>query len=72
MAQWTCNYDRSNKITSRRGNSKNTKTILERFLNLEMTKKNPFTNEMEKMSVKEILNLKQISNAIEGDLASYK
>jgi hypothetical protein len=52
--------------------SKNTKTILERFLNLEMKQKNPFTQEVEDMTVLELMNLKQIANALEGDLASFK
>ena len=52
--------------------SKNTKTILERFLNLEMKQKNPFTQEIEQMTVLELMNLKQIANALEGDLAAYK
>ena len=55
-----------------RGNSKNTKTILERFLNLEMKQVNPFTKESEQMTVLELINLKQIANALEGDLAAYK
>lgn len=55
-----------------RGNSKNTKTILERFLNLQMKQKNPFTQEVENMSVLELMNLKQIANALEGDLAAYR
>jgi hypothetical protein len=52
--------------------SKNTKTILERFLNLEMKQKNPFTQEIEQMTVLELMNLKQIANALEGDLAAFK
>jgi hypothetical protein len=52
--------------------SKNTKTILERFLNLEMDQKNPFTQSTESMSVLELMNLKQIANALEGDLQAYK
>lgn len=52
--------------------SKNTKTILERFLNLEMKQKNPFTQEMEEMTVLELMNLKQIANALEGDLQAFK
>jgi hypothetical protein len=52
--------------------SKNTRTILERFLNLEMKQKNPFTQEIENMSVLELMNLKQIANALEGDLAAFK
>lgn len=52
--------------------AKNTKTILKRFLNLEMKQKNPFTQEDEKMSVLELMNLKQIANALEGDLNAYK
>lgn len=52
--------------------SKNTRTILERFLNLEMKQKNPFTQEIESMSVLELMNVKQIANALEGDLAAFK
>ena len=52
--------------------SKNTKTILERFLNLEMKQKNPFTQEIEQMTVLELMNLKQIANALEGDLQAFK
>ena len=52
--------------------SKNTKAILERFLNLEMKQKNPFTQEIEQMTVLELMNLKQIANALEGDLAAFK
>ena len=52
--------------------SKNTKTILERFLNLEMKQKNPFTQEVEQMTVLELMNLKQIANALEGDLQAFK
>lgn len=52
--------------------SLNTKTILQRFLNLEMEQKNPFTKELEKMSVLELMNLKQIANALEGDLPAFK
>lgn len=55
-----------------RGKSKNTRTILERFLNLEMKQKNPFTQEDEQMTVLELMNLKQIANALEGDLSAYK
>lgn len=52
--------------------SKNTKTILEKFLNVEMKQKNPFTKIDEQMTVLELMNLKQIANALEGDLAAYK
>ena len=55
-----------------RGNSKNVKTVLDKFLCLEMEQKNPFTKEEEKMSVLELMTLKQIANALEGDLQSYK
>lgn len=51
---------------------KNTKTILNRFLNLEINQKNPFTQKEEKMTILELMNLKQIANALEGDLNSYK
>lgn len=52
--------------------SKNTKTILERFLNLELNQKNPFTQIDEQMTVLELMNLKQIANALEGDLQAFK
>jgi len=55
-----------------RGESKNTKTILERFLNIEMKQTNPFTKKMENMTVLELMNLKQIANALEGDLQAFK
>ena len=48
------------------------KTILKKFLAVKMQQKNPFTGEMEEMTVKELINLKQIANALEGDLATYK
>ena len=52
--------------------SKNTKSILDKFLNTEMKQKNPFTKEMENMTVLELMNLKQIANALEGDLQAFK
>lgn len=55
-----------------RGNSKSVKTILDRFLNLTMKQKNPFTQEDENMTVSELMTLKQIANALEGDLQAYK
>lgn len=52
--------------------SKNTKTILEKFLNTEMEQMNPFTKKKESMTILELMNLKQIANALEGDLPAYK
>jgi len=37
-----------------------------------MKQKNPFTQEIENMSVLELMNLKQIANALEGDLSAFK
>ena len=52
--------------------SQNVKTILNKFFNCEMEQKNPFTQEIEKMSVLELMNLKQIANALDGDLSAFK
>jgi hypothetical protein len=52
--------------------SLNTKTILSRFFNFEMEQTNPFTKELEKMTVKELMSLVQIKKAMEGDLPAYK
>jgi len=50
----------------------NTKTILNRFLNSELEQMNPFTKELEKMSVQELMSLVQIKKALEGDLQAFK
>ena len=50
----------------------NTKTILNKFLGLVTKIDNPITGETEKLSVLEQMNLKQIANALGGDLASYR
>lgn len=52
--------------------SLSTKTIFNKFLNLEMDQLNPFTKELEKMTVQELMALVQIKKALEGDLQSYK
>ena len=48
------------------------KTILKKFLSVKLDRKNPFTGVLEKMTVAELLHLKQIANALDGDLQSYK
>lgn len=50
----------------------NSKTILRRFLSLEENIRNPVTGSDEKMSVLEVLYLKQIAKARNGDLPSFK
>lgn len=50
----------------------NAKTILEKFLTVELDQENPFSGEIEKMSVAELMHLKQIASALEGDLQAYK
>ncbi len=49
-----------------------TKTILKKFLSIKKNIQNPLTEEFEDMSIAEIMHLKQIANALQGDLASYK
>ena len=48
------------------------KTILNRFLSIEKNMQNPLNGELENMSIAELMHLKQIANAMQGDLAAYK
>lgn len=49
------------------------KTILKRFLSIEMDSENPVTGETERLSVADIIYLKQIAKAMnEGDFQSFK
>lgn len=48
------------------------KTILNRFLSIEKDIINPLNGIEEKLTMAEIMHLKQLANAIQGDLASYK
>jgi hypothetical protein len=52
--------------------SLNSKTILKRFLEITKNMTNPLNEEVEDMSMIEIMHLKQIANAINGDLSAYK
>lgn len=52
--------------------SQNSKTILQKFLDLKTKAKNPITNEIENLTVAEQIHLKQVAKAIKGDLYSYK
>lgn len=49
----------------------NVKTRLQRFLNLVQNGKNPVTGEQEEFTVAELMDLKQIAKALNGDLQSY-
>jgi hypothetical protein len=49
------------------------KTILKRFLSIEMDYENPVTGETERLSVAEIMYLKQIAKSInDSDFQSFK
>jgi hypothetical protein len=48
------------------------KTILNRFLSIEKDMINPLNGLEEKLTISEIMHLKQLANAIQGDLGSYK
>ena len=53
--------------------SVNSKTVLLRFLELRKTIKNPFADDNEEeFSVMELINLKQIANALDGDIHAYR
>ena len=46
--------------------------ILNRFLSIEKDMTNPLTGLEDKLSIAEIMHLKQIANAVQGDLSAYK
>jgi len=50
----------------------NSKTILERFLSIQKEMVNPLNDELENMTIAELMHLKQIANAMQGDLTAYK
>lgn len=52
--------------------SLSSKTILNRFLNIQKQINNPLNNIDEMLTIGELLHLKQIANALEGDLSAYK
>jgi hypothetical protein len=52
--------------------SLNTKTILERFLSIEKNMINPLTMQKENLSIAELMALRQINNALNGELPAYK
>jgi len=52
--------------------SLNSKTILQKYLNLITKAENPITNEIESLTIAEQIHLKQVAKAIDGDLYSYK
>ena len=52
--------------------SLNSKTILQKFLDLKTETENPITKELENLTVAEQIHLKQVAKAIDGDLYSYK
>jgi hypothetical protein len=57
---------------SKRVPKTSSKIILERFLSIEKKMINPLSGVEEYLSMAEIMHLKQLANAIQGDLASYK
>ena len=48
------------------------KTILEKFLSIEKDMVNPLTGLEDKLSIAELMHLKQIANAVQGDISAYK
>lgn len=50
----------------------NSKTILQKFMQLTIEQTNPFTKLKEDLTVLELLHLKQLANALAGDLAAYR
>ena len=52
--------------------SLSSRTILERFLAITKEMTNPLNGLEETLTMAELINLKQIANALNGDLAAYK
>jgi hypothetical protein len=50
----------------------NSKTILNRFLNITKKMQNPLNNIDETLTIGELIHLKQVANALDGDLSAYK
>jgi hypothetical protein len=50
----------------------NSKTILNRFLSITKQMTNPLNNCDENLTIGELIHLKQVANALEGDLSAYK
>jgi hypothetical protein len=50
----------------------NSKTILNRFLNITKKMQNPLNQLEENLTIGELIHLKQVANALEGDLSAYK
>ena len=57
---------------AKKGTKIHAKTILAKFLSIEKDMINPLTGQEDKLSIAEIMHLKQIANAIQGDLSAYK
>ena len=63
------------QVTNPNGRPKgvpNTATRLQRFLNATMRGKNPVTKEDEDFTVAELMDLKQIQKALNGDTAAWE
>jgi hypothetical protein len=60
------------KSNGRPKGSLSSKTILNRFLNIEKQMNNPLNNLDETLTIGELIHLKQIANALDGDLSAYK
>jgi hypothetical protein len=52
--------------------SKSIKTILDNYLEVTKNLKNPLTNELEELSIKDLIGLKMIKEAMDGNLAFIK
>lgn len=52
--------------------SKNRSTIARKWLELTMSETNPLTNQIENLSQEDIITLKQIEKAKDGDSNAYK
>ena len=63
----------SNRQPENRGKRDITaKTILNKFLSIEKDMVNPLTGLEDKLTIAELMHLKQIANAVQGDISAYK
>jgi hypothetical protein len=66
------NKGESGNPNGRPKGSKNRSTIAKKWLELTMNETNPLTNQIENLSQEDIITLKQIEKAKDGDSNAYK
>jgi len=72
LKPFTSGFNENRNINGRPKGSKNRSTIAKKWLELTMNETNPLTNQTENLSQEDIITLKQIEKAKDGDSNAYK